>query len=81
MLNNENISRISKLLLSAAIFLFSISALIFVFRFGSHEAHAVGVAKQGRLIYTQSSNGKTLYMWRANQQTREYEFTAYSKQK
>lgn len=72
----DTVSKITKVVLSAAVLLMAISAFIFVLKYDSDSAHGVGIFKERSLrfhnVYTQSANGKTMYRWYYNQKTRKW---------
>jgi hypothetical protein len=72
----NRINQFSKLMVSAAVLIVAVAALIFVLKFGGARAQATGVAPQGfngreGRFFTQSQDGKTLYMWSWDYKTRQ----------
>lgn len=78
----NSLTKISKLMLSAAALLLAISAFVFVLKYDTQSAHAVAVYKERGLmfhnVYTQSADGKTLYRWYFNKQGKRWERKAFS---
>jgi len=76
------INSISKIMLSLSALLLALSALIFTLNYSGNTAHAVTVAPQGMdynngVVFTQSTDGKTLYYWKWDAKKRRFERLAY----
>lgn len=63
----QKLKTINYFILSLSVLILSISAFIFAFNYGKPDAKAVGVYKESQqtfpFIFTQSTDGKTLYLW------------------
>lgn len=78
----EKINAICKLVCSAAFLILAVAALMFSYRTGVSDAHAVGVAPRRagyiRFVFTQSPSGKILYKWEWDRKKRRWERYMYN---
>ena len=77
----ERISKLTRLVLSAAALILAVSAFVFVLKYDPKSAHGVAGVHSNQafytLLYTQSADGKTLYQWVYSARLKKWVYVAY----
>ena len=81
----DRIQQISKLILSVAVLVLAVAALVFAMNYRTPEAQAIAGFKKplpvkGQ-VFTQSSDGRTLYAWFYNTKKRSWQRIKYDQRR